>query len=200
MFTWLWNYFFYVEQYLTLPRCRARYRRVTVLPYYRSLWLLFSLHVIIHWWHGQKERTLQLFEGFHIRNRHVGLCFEILMVVLRINTMLRLLKNRIKGSRSIGWISKTSNLSTANVKKIAKESCIGTSWAIWFQNLNWDILLTRKFSLVRLLFRIWRSFRTESVQLPDDHSTIDVINSISIQNKYDQWLKAWEKFLQKLWV
>ena len=34
---------FYVEQYLTLRCCRARYRRVTVLPYYPALWLLFSL-------------------------------------------------------------------------------------------------------------------------------------------------------------
>ena len=42
----MWKYF-YVEQYLTLPRCRARYRRVTVLPYYPALWLLLLYKYII---------------------------------------------------------------------------------------------------------------------------------------------------------
>ena len=41
----MWN-FFYVEQYLTLPRCRARYRRVTVLPFYLALWLLLTFNGI----------------------------------------------------------------------------------------------------------------------------------------------------------
>ena len=51
--------FFNVEQYLTLPRCRARYRRVTVSPYYPALWLLLT-----HFWRVQGRQRGSAISGF----------------------------------------------------------------------------------------------------------------------------------------